>query len=87
VLLQRVTGGLDGASLAEIGEERLQRIAISDFRTAESGELEPDHEESLEGEVPREVVKDDAESKALKEVEETKHDPISQPLYVILSPW
>ena len=37
---------------------------------AESRELEPDDEGGLEGEVPGDIVEDQAQSKALEEVEE-----------------
>jgi len=52
--------------------------------TAEDRKLEPKNEEGLEGEVPGEVVKDDTECKAFKEIEEAEDDPIGEPLYVVL---
>ena len=45
--------------------------------------MEPEDEESLEGKVPGEVIKDDAEGEALDEVEEAKDNPVSEPLDVI----
>ena len=51
---------------------------------SEGRELEPENEESLEGEVPWEVIEDDTESERLDKVEETKDRPVSQPLDVIL---
>lgn len=54
------------------------------FTYTEGGELEPEDEETLEGKVPGEIVENDAEGEAFQEVEETKDDPISKPLDVIL---
>lgn len=51
---------------------------------SESRELEPDDENSLEGEIPREVVQDYTKCKALGEVEEAKDNPICKPLNIIL---
>lgn len=51
---------------------------------SECRELEPEDEERLEGEIPWEVVENDAEGEGLGEVEEPKDDPVSQPLDVIL---
>jgi len=51
---------------------------------SESGELEPDNEGSLHGEIPGEVVEDHSESEGLNEVEETEHDPVGEPLNVVL---
>ncbi len=50
---------------------------------AELGELEPEDEDALEGEVPGEVVEDDAEGEGLEEVEEAEDDPVSKPLDVV----
>lgn len=50
---------------------------------AESRELEPDDEETLEGKVPREIVQHNAERKALREREEAEHNPVREPLDVI----
>jgi hypothetical protein len=50
----------------------------------EGRELEPENEEGLEGEVPWEVVEDNAEGEGLDKGEGTKDDPISQPLNIIL---
>jgi hypothetical protein len=46
--------------------------------------LEPDDEDGLEGEVPRDIVEDDTEGEGFEEVEETKDDPVGEPLYVIM---
>ena len=51
---------------------------------AERGELEPHDEESLESEVPWEVVQHSAECKAFEEVEETENDPVGEPLDVVV---
>lgn len=50
----------------------------------ESRELEPEDEEGLEGEVPGEIVEENAEGERLDKGESTKDDPISQPLDVII---
>ena len=51
---------------------------------AEGGELQPEDENGLEGEIPGEVVEDNAEREALEEVEETKDDPVGEPLDVVM---
>ena len=50
----------------------------------EGGELEPENEEGLEGEVPWEVVEENTEGKRLDKGEEAEDNPISQPLDIIL---
>ena len=50
---------------------------------ASDRELEPEDEDGLEGEIPGEVVEDDAESEAFREVEEAEDDPVREPLDVI----
>jgi len=54
----------------------------SDTHTS-SGELEPENENGLESIVEGEVVEDHADGKRLDEVEETKDDPIRQPLDIV----
>jgi len=76
--------GSDNPLLVKTLEERLHNGTISDLSTSEGRELEPENEEGLEGEVPWEVVEDDAEGKGLDKVEETEDDPVSQPLNIIL---
>lgn len=44
----------------------------------EVGKLEPDNEDGLEGEIPRDVVKDSAKGEALEEVEGTEDGPVGQ---------
>jgi hypothetical protein len=51
---------------------------------AEKRELEPEDEDSLECVIPGDVVEDNAGGKAFQKVEETKHNPVCQPLDVIL---
>ena len=51
---------------------------------SECRELEPEDEDSLEGEIPGEVVENDAEREAFNEVEEPEDDPVGQPLDIIL---
>lgn len=46
--------------------------------------MQPQDEDALEGEVPGEVVENDAEREALKEVEEAEDDPVSEPLNVVV---
>jgi len=53
-------------------------------RTLEGGELQPDKEDSLEGEVPGEIVEDEAKREALQESEEAVNSPVRQPLSIIL---
>lgn len=50
----------------------------------EGRELEPEDEQALEREIPRQVVQHNAQGDALEEVEETKHNPVRQPLNVVL---
>lgn len=54
---------------------------------AELGQLEPEHEDGLEREIPREVVKDDTQGEALQKVEKAEDDPVREPLHVILDTW
>ena len=53
----------------------------------EGRKLKPEDEEGLESEIPRQVIQDETESKGLQEVEETKDNPIGQPLNIILNTW
>jgi hypothetical protein len=50
---------------------------------SEVGKLEPENEKALECKVPGHVIQYNRESNALKEVEETKYNPVSQPLNVV----
>jgi hypothetical protein len=50
----------------------------------ESWELEPKNCDRLDCEVPRDVVQNNAESKRFQKVEESKDDPICEPLDVIM---
>jgi hypothetical protein len=49
-----------------------------------SGELEPEDKESLEGIVEGEIVKNHSQGEGFKEVEETEHNPVREPLDVVL---
>lgn len=49
--------------------------------------MEPDDEDCLEGKVPGDVVEHETKGETLGEVEETKDDPISEPLDVIVGGW
>jgi len=46
--------------------------------------LKPKDEDSLEGEIPRNVVKNNAEGDAFEEVEKAEYDPVCEPLNIIL---
>jgi len=46
---------------ADVKKERLDDVEVCDLSTAEGRELEPDNEDGLEGEVPRDIVKNDTE--------------------------
>jgi hypothetical protein len=70
--------------LGNVGENGFQDRQVYGLSAAEAGELEPDDEDGLEGEVPGEVVQNYTEQEALSEVEEPKYDPICEPLDVIL---
>jgi len=78
---------VDNTRLVHVGQDRLEGATVHNLGTAESGELKPDDEKSLEGEVPREVVKYHSQGKALQEVEETEHGPVCQPLDIISNAW
>lgn len=56
----------------------------SKYTYTERWELEPQNEDGLEREVPWEVVQHNPEREALHKVEESKYDPVCQPLNVIL---
>lgn len=48
-------------------------------------ELKPKDGNRLDREVPRDVIKNNAESKGFQEIEKTKNDPICEPLDVVVS--
>jgi len=50
----------------------------------ESRELKPDDEHGFHGEVPREIIQHNSDGETLDKVEETKNDPVGEPLDVIL---
>lgn len=56
----------------------------SDVTHAEVGQLKPQNKDSLECEIPWDVVEDKPQGNALCQVEESKDDPVGEPLDVIL---
>lgn len=50
----------------------------------EGRKLKPDNKDGLEGKVKGEIVQNQPQSKTFEESEETKHNPVRQPLHVIL---
>lgn len=66
----------------DVAHKRKKNIERTTY--AEGWELEPDNEEGLEGEVPRDIVEDDTESEGFEEVEEAKDYPVGEPLYIIM---
>lgn len=54
------------------------------YTHAERRQLQPEDEERLESEIPREVIQNNTECESFGEVEEAEHDPVCQPLNVIL---
>ena len=76
----------DFSTLQENRSVPIRKSPEKEITYSESGELEPENEERLEGKVPWEVIEEDAESQRLDKVEETKDDPVSQPLSIILMP-
>lgn len=69
---------------ADVGQNRLQNGEVGGLGAASERQLEPHDKQGLEGEIPWNIVENDAQSKAFEEVEETKHDPVCQPLNIIL---
>lgn len=63
---------------------RRTQTSIIDVTHFEGRQLQPQDKDGLEREIPGEVVEDDAEGKALEEVEEAKNDPVGKPLDVVL---
>jgi hypothetical protein len=62
----------------------MSRTAQQKITYTEGRELEPNDEGRLEGEVPGDVVEDEAESERFHEVEETEYDPVGEPLNVVV---
>lgn len=69
---------------AEVQDDGLQSGVVDGLCSSESGELKPDDECRLEGKVPGNVVENDREGQALKEVEETEDDPVGEPLDIVV---
>jgi len=72
------------AGVPSIEQDGLQNREVYGLCAAESGQLEPDEEDGLEGEIPGNIVEHDTEGKALCEVEGAEDDPICEPLNVVL---
>ena len=53
---------------------------------AECWKLQPEKQQCLEYEVPREKVKNHSERNALEEDEESENNPICEPLHIFLAP-
>jgi len=70
--------------VTQIRKNRFQDRRVRCLSTTEGWKLEPEDEHSLEGEIPREIVKDDTKSETLKDIEETEYDLVGEPLDVIL---
>ena len=62
----------------------MSRTAQQKITYAEGGELEPNDEGRLEGEVPGDVVEDEAEGERFHEIEEDEHDPVGEPLNIVV---
>jgi len=73
----------NGAVLDEADEQGPEEAVVQLLCAASSGELEPDDEEGLQGEVPGEVAENGADGEGLDKVEEAKDDPVCEPLGVI----
>jgi len=69
---------------AYVDKDRLDDIKVGNLGTSESRELEPNNEQRLESEIPRDVIKDNTKGEGLKEVEEAKDNPISEPLDIVV---
>lgn len=75
-------GGICGAR-AEVQQEGAEDASVHDASTLSGWHLEPKNESGLEGEIPGEVVKDDAKASTFEDVEEPKDTPVGEPLLVI----
>lgn len=64
--------------------QRISHDQKSAVTYAEQRELEPNDEQRLESKIPRNVVENDPASETFEESEETEHDPICEPLNVIM---
>lgn len=77
-------GGGDTGLRAYVGKNGLDNVEVGYLRTAEGWELKPNNEKGLEGEVPRDIVKNDTKGEGFKEVEESKDYPVGEPLDIIM---
>jgi hypothetical protein len=69
--------------VSDASKSGLESGVVELLGTAELREVEVHDEDGLDGEVPGDIVEDEAESKALGQVEETKDDPVGKVLDVI----
>ena len=51
---------------------------------SESGQLQPKEKDSLDWEVPREVIEDHAEGGTFDKIEEGENDPVCEPLNIVI---
>jgi len=70
--------------MADIGQDRLKCSVVRLLGAAEGRELQPEHKQALERKVPREVVEDEGQGKALQKVEKAENNPVCQPLNVVI---
>jgi len=82
----RSSGGRTGRTPGtDVVDDGLDDGVMESLSTPGIGELEPEDERGLDGEVVRDIVQDKTEGNALEEGEKPKDGPVRQPLYVILS--
>ena len=80
-------GGRVGVNLPGLGlallEQGPEGRVVDPLGTSGLGQHQPDGKGQLDGKVVRDVVEDDPERGGFDVVEETKHDPVTQPLGVV----
>jgi hypothetical protein len=69
--------------VGDAGQSGLESGIVELLGTAELREVEVHDEDGLDGEVPGDIVEDEAKSEALGQVEETEDDPVGEILDVI----
>jgi len=83
-----IRGGSGGRGNSTVGDQvsnkRPEDSQVGSLGSAESRKLQPQDEKGLESEVPAEVIENEPKSQALDEVEETKDDPVGEPLNVVM---
>jgi len=77
-------GGVSGALALEVIDDGLDDGVVESHGAPGGGELEPEDERGLDGEVVRDVVEDGAEGQALDEGEEPEDSPVGEPLGVVI---